>query len=333
MAVKRKPIVVTVCIDDYCSDRITQNAWRLDLAKDVTRRIEAREWKNLDAVLFPGGFLRSARHVRPHSHDVRVARIAKLGLVAKLSACARLLRASPGVNIVVGIDGPKYQNGDSGDQLCVAVNVGGVAGIASKIFPVGRAEGGGLPESKRLVLEHADFGDTHRLVKLANGERALLCACYDMFGVAERNPTPGARGKAIRRIAKGKAEIRNPSELREAKSECLSMWHALLKREDPSVALAAIHGFYGHSTAYWQKHGIASASAALDKGYALGAAHFLRGLPKHTTASTLAAQGVAKAHLKKGIDRTQNAWRPSDSISFESQGVSVLARLFDANVP
>lgn len=328
---KREPIIVTVCLGDDRSECTTQNSWRLDLAKRVTRRIARVGWKNLDAVLFPGGFLQIGPHLRPHPIDVRIFRVDRSGITKRLRSCARFLTDSPGVKFVVGIDGRKYSNGDSGDQLCVGVSESGIEGIASKIFPVNRAERGRKPESKSLVLEYADFGSSHRLINLANGHRALLCACYDMFGVAEGGSKPGRRGKAIRRIAKGETEVKGRAAISKAKAECLTRWLELMKREAPSVALAAIHRFAGHSTAYWQKHGIASASAALGGGYALGAAHFEGGLPKHSGSSPLAAAQVEKSHLRQGVHRKQNAWIPKDGFTFESQGVEVLVRLFDGN--
>jgi hypothetical protein len=183
----------------------------------------------------------------------------------------------------------------------------------------------------KLVLEYADFGSSHRVIELPSGHRALLCACYDMFGVAEQGPEPGRRGKDIRRIANADIEIKDSRNFLDARRECLSRWHELVKRRAPSVALAAIHGFDGHSTAYWQKHGIASASAALAKGYAVGAAHFEGGLPKHADSSILAAAHVKKSHLKNGVNRSQNAWHPTKSFQFKSQGIDVLVRLFDGN--
>jgi hypothetical protein len=44
-----------------------------------------------------------------------------------------------------------------------------------------------------VVCYPADFGSPHRIVTLANGSRALLCACYDVFGVAEAIIGPTAR--------------------------------------------------------------------------------------------------------------------------------------------
>jgi len=47
----------------------------------------------------------------------------------------------------------------------------------------------------------------------------------------------------------------------------------LLTVNHVSVGLGAIHGFRQNSTAYWQKHGVATCSASLG-GFAVGAAHF-----------------------------------------------------------
>lgn len=42
-------------------------------------------------------------------------------------------------------------------------------------------------EADLLVCYEADYGEPVRIVSIPSGHRAVLCARYDMFGVAERS--------------------------------------------------------------------------------------------------------------------------------------------------
>jgi hypothetical protein len=82
-------------------------------------------------------------------------------------------------------------------------------------------------------------------------------------------------------------------------------WHQLLRCQQPDIAIAVVHRFERPGLdGYWQRHGIATASAALG-GFAIGAAHFHRWLP-HRLETPLAAFGVPADHLAQGPHR--RAW-------------------------
>lgn len=79
--------------------------------------------------------------------------------------------------------------------------------------------------------------------------------------------------------------------------------------------------------AYWQRHGMACAAAAIE-GAAIGAAHFEDWLPD-PEASTLAATKVPKEHLTAGLNRRAHSHPPIDSLVIRKGGRrAALARLF-----
>jgi hypothetical protein len=90
--------------------------------------------------------------------------------------------------------------------------------------------------------------------------------------------------------------------------KAVAAWSALTK--DLDAALIAIHGFSrGKTSNMWQRHGIATASAALDGGLAIAGAHFEK-LPRREGVQTLAAFGVPLDHLDAGHHRSAEAAMP-----------------------
>jgi hypothetical protein len=315
------PNIATVCINGNTA-KYLQNSCRLNLLSEVVKQINKR-WEDLDAIVFPGGFLRLNENIGSLPYSDRVKGLAEFDRPLK-KAAASMTRSSDGL-IITGIDGPTRPKG--GDQLCVAWGRTGVVGIGRKVFPTGGVDG----ESHDLVCYQSDYGDPHRVISLPCGRTAILCACYDMFGVAERKRET-IRTKSILRIASGNIEYRTHrtpwKEFHQIRRECLRQWRDLLAAKNVTVGIAAIHYFEGHSTTYWQKHGIASCSASLGHGFAVGAAHFGDGLPYTQNSSTLAACRVPEHHLKQGEGRYRkpHSWKPTDGFEFGNS--NALVRLY-----
>jgi hypothetical protein len=288
------------------------------LLADVVKAINDR-WGKLDAVVFPGGFLRLDRHFGPLSYGNRIEALNSAGLVAPFKEAVAALDRSPGVLIVFGVDGPSYPNGNGGDQLCIAAALSGIVGIGRKIFPVRN-------EAASLLCYDADFCEAQRIVELPSGRRAILSACYDMFGVAEFGDISGARAKKIQLIGRHEDQL-NRSEygFKNRLSENLRKFRTLL--HGVTVGIAAIHGFDSPKTGFWQRHGLATCSAALDGGFAVAAAHF-RKLPNQATSSTLAAARVPKQHLRDGHHRQAHGWVPNDDFTYRRGPWTSLIRLF-----
>jgi hypothetical protein len=314
------PRLVTVCIErrPAMEFRTNPNQRRLDLLKSVVDKIKKEKWEKLDAVVFPGGFLRLARDIGHLPYDDRVNELnaAAAGFVDQVKKEVGKL---DGALIVVGIDGPEWW-----DQLCVAVNKDGIVGIGRKIFPVIG------DEAEALLCYDADFRERRRMVKLLSGRNAILCACYDMFGIADWGAGIDKRAKLIRRIGTHEHEVqRRDSRFRTRLTQNLATLNDLLTNGKVTVGIAAIHGFEGQATGYWQKHGIATCSAALKGGFAVGAAHFVD-LPQGPKAYTLAAKELPEKHLRlKDLrKRSLHCWQPS--YQFPMDDNSALIRLFNS---
>jgi len=151
-----------------------------------------------------------------------------------------------------------------------------------------------------------------------------------MFGVAERQER-GTRAGNIRVIGSDQdlIFIDRSAVLRELRDDLLTVFARSIDQDGCTVGIAAIHQFVGHSTRFWQCHGLAACSASLsrgrsDPGYAIGAAHFT-GLPRQPYASVLAAARVPASHLGQAQRRKAHSWLPTDYFYFEDQA---LVRLF-----
>jgi hypothetical protein len=310
------PRFATVCVEGrpagkYRTDPSTS---RLKLLNTILQEIN-EQWSKLDAIVLPGGYLRLNQNIGHLPFADRVRALDAAGFVEPIKNAIKLLSRSPNTCLVFGVDGPK--NGDGGDQLCVAANRTGIVGIGRKIFPT-------KEEADGLQCYDADFDDPHRIIELACGRKAVLCACYDMFGVADRGNVNRTRACYIKRIGTDEDPVnRGTEDFPKRLSTDLKSFERLLRVRDVTVGLVAIHTFRRSSTVYWQKHGIATCSAALRGGIAIGAAHFSK-LPLHPTASTLAAIRVPKTHLSDGVYRQAHRREPNDQFEHSS----ALVRLF-----
>jgi hypothetical protein len=103
-----------------------------------------------------------------------------------------------------------------------------------------------------------------------------------MFGLTENPVHPGRRTTILRTIeSHGSVLRKGDAAFDELRHRCIQQWDLLLRSRRPSVAIAAIHAFDRPGLdGFWQRHGIATASAVLNGGLALGAAHFRDCLPE-----------------------------------------------------
>ena len=328
----RLPRIVTVCVLGDRAKRSTINPRRYQLMKLVIEAIVSRkEWYPIDAVIFPGGHFFSTTCVGHHSYSERKSIIEndRTGEVCRWTA-RQLDKISPGAILVTGIDSVGRGPQDWGDQLCVAFNADGVAGIGRKIFPTNNESNGSIPP---IVCYVDDFDTEHRIVTLANGSRSILASCYDAFGLAEPINGPTARTRYIRNINYEDRRISfGDPHFTKLRQSCLDRWDALLKAKPVDVALTTIHNF-GEPGAdlFWQRHGIATASAAMGGGLAIGASHYWDELPNpdRFDQSPLAAFNVKTSHLKKGLHRKAESLHCVDAISIKHKNVgSAVIRLF-----
>jgi hypothetical protein len=285
--------IATYCHQGRDMKGLTDNAARRAVMADVAGEIAARrDWRGLDAVVFPGGFLSEPP-----------------GRTAK-AFINKLARHSPGVQLVVGVDNIY------GEQLALAFNSQGLSGGARKIFPVGEdVDAKTMPP---ITLHETDFATPSRFIKLRRGAMALLCVCYDMFGLTDavRGETKRLAKATFAKDSAGRV-FTDRKEMQPLLQKSFARHRELIARYKPEVALATIHRFKGPGRdSFWQRHGIASASAALRGGFAVAAAHYMNGLPG-PDAIPLAAAGVPSSHLESGAHRPARGLQPEKYLPLE----------------
>jgi hypothetical protein len=319
--IEQAPRIATVCVLGPPLKQVRQNPSHLALLAKVVSEIN-QHYAQLDAVVFPGGFLRLDETVGPLPFASRVQVLKNTGLVKPLTKAVKTLTRSHGVQVILGIDGPRYPRGDSPDHLCVALDEYGITGLSRRSFPV--ADG----EAKHMLCYDADFRDPRRVIELASGRQAMLAACYDLFGIGDGGAVVDKRARHIQWIGDHKHRLRRGENgFRERLEANLAAFLELLATVTTGVA--AIHEFKTSRSSFWQRHGIASCSATLDNGFAVGAAHFSHQLPQQSHTSTLAAAYVPTKHLTQGLNRKAHSWLPRDHFVVDCDHGAALVRIFD----
>jgi hypothetical protein len=294
----------------------------------VEKLVYRREWPSVDAVLLPGGFFRLRNAIGALSQDDRRSALIATKAAKLCAEASRVLEAQhPTSMLVVGLDADPVSRKVGGDQLVAAWRAGDVAGLARKTFPSDGDTNGKLPPYPVFA---ADFASSPRFVSLRSGHRALLLGCYDAFGTRSVVHSRFADLVAMR-LARGRhGGLHEPSlALRHA---FLTRWRTLIRAHPPDLALCAIHGFKRPGMdGYWQRHGIAGASAALGGIPVIGAAHFNKALPASVDRSVLAASSVPLSHLELGPHRPMHALAPDEgfTVADEDGDPVALIRRFD----
>lgn len=330
----RPPRIVSVCVRGRKAVNDRTNHRSLMLLEEVVEALTSRpDWHPIDAVVLPGGFFRLHHNLGPLSFAKRAASILRTPIGRYCQQSATLLAEEfAGIALVVGFDTDPVDSGNYGDQMCVAFQNDAVIGIGRKVFPV---EGDVSSYHAPLVCFIEDFGTPARVITLANGSRAMLCACYDVFGLVEPLMGPTARTRYIRHlIVDGRRISDGDPGFRAAREQALSDWMDLQMSKGISVALAAIHRFRRPGRdIFWQRHGIASASASIG-GLCVGAAHFWNALPRpeHRWASELAAHNVPQRHLLDAQTRQAHRHPPIGAIRLwldDPNAPRLLLRLYE----
>jgi hypothetical protein len=324
---RRPARVVSVSMRGTKARQPSSNAGRIALMRYIVELIGRRGWPSIDAVLFPGGFLRLGTFVGHLPFTGRARAIEQEPFfdgVAK--AATELHSAMRGALLVFGADSSAPTRREVGDQLCIAVSQRRVIGLARKIYPTDLDT---RDCARPLVPAVADFTSRRRFVQLPSGNWASLNSCYDLFGVTDCPAHLAARSGGLRWLRHDGTYIGGRSRtFQDLRRELLDQWATLVRAWAPDVALVAIHDFTKPGRdGYWQRHGIATASAALGGSLVVGAAHFLDGVPSHGH-SPLAADRVPKSHLTLGPYRPAARLRPTDSFVATIQNLTASVRLF-----
>lgn len=307
-----------------------RNEARLDLLAGVVHAIRARpSWGNLDALLLPAGFFRLSEWLGPLPALQRVQLIQASDVANGCQTIARKLSfKSPGCLVIAGIDTNRPSRGFRGDQLAAAFDTQSCVGLARKIFPVD-GDTNSWGRAPYLLFE-PDYDDPGRFLRLANGQTALLSVCYDAFGLAELRLGPTTKLRSFRYAGCWKEGWRwiEPGEA----WRWMTRYQTALLRHRPSLHLIAIHGFERPGgEVYWQRHGIATASAALDSVFTVGAGHFAERLPADFRAAPLAANAVPKNQVRAAHQRRAHGLTALDGFEYRRprSRMSALIRLFE----
>jgi hypothetical protein len=173
-----------------------------------------------------------------------------------------------------------------------------------------------------------DYRSSKRFIELANGSIAALHSCYDLFGTADIGTGTGTRRSAIRTLRSSHGRLtENDEDFYTSRDSGIAAWTSLMASKQPDVLLTSIHAFERPGLdGYWQRHGIARASAAFTGAMALGAAHFLECLP--TEGSTLAAYRVPKRELTAGVSRRAHSLAAAKILPVSAGETRAVLRLF-----
>jgi hypothetical protein len=323
--------VASVSVRGRPAVRCGFNAKRLELMAAVVDELtgagEGEGWGPLDAVLWPGGYLHVDQPLAGLWGDERGRALegSEVGEACR-AAAARLGEGCGGAILVSGLRGPAVGR-FSGEQLMAAWNAVGVTGSAAKVFP-----SSGDSATRRPLLVHLKAAEElSRSVQLPSGAIAALCVCYDAFAFAEARIGPTGKRSALQWVDDGSGPRRaEPHERRL----WVERYVAFAERASPSLVLAAVHHFDqpGRET-YWQRHGIATVSAALDGAMVVGAAHFEAALPKaEGSQGVLASARVEEDHLAMGLHRRAHRLTPLRAVRVSAPcelKLAALVRLYE----
>lgn len=324
--------VASLCLHGVPARSMKDNADRLALLPELVRLLKKHPKWHLDAVVLPGGTFRLSRALGVADFDRRKAILQKEPITPPIrEALDQLDTLSPCLTLITGVLATPRDVSERTEQSCLAFRHGDLVGAARKIFPT-RQESRG----RRFVSPFVDdFGTRSRVVALSHGSMALLNACYDVFGVADLSGNTMARRNAIRRLLTKRGVLPIGSiGFRAQRDDCLAAIGGVVASTPLQALLVSIHGFeQSGRDGYWQRHGIARASAASGGALVVGAAHFRKGLPAPDM-STLAAYGVPRSHIADGASRRANGLKPAHSAILETtKGLRGLLRVFRVPLP
>lgn len=364
----KKSRIVNVCLNSKCAvetDTKERNKILKKVVEDICNGL--REPVELDAILFPGCFWQHSTYIGNRSYRDRKAELGKTKFSeAVVREAKKLETAGFGTPLIVaGVDTvqierkkapgfdirmTKYykkarafnkrpQNKEiHGDQLCVAWSAKGIVGIGRKVFPVApelyAKEPEDFPEDDAVdapyyVTYAKDFCDPKRVVELSSGRKAVLCACYDIFGCSERYSQNKTRTKMIEWLVDESGRVIHLPDEKDITRNYVEQFQKLI--DDVDTALVAAHSFdRGSKANYFERHGIAAASAALNSGMVVGAAHFKKCLPSKSDIATLVANNVPKSYLKIEDKRKRKLKKlPKNSGKIITDSCDILIRLYE----
>jgi hypothetical protein len=315
--------IATVCFLGR-NNAYGQSAYRLTQMKRIIDELTKRKriYKNLDALLFAGGYLSLQKPIGHLGESERLMALVNLALVKKLKAISKTLHSHfPAVHLCIGIDSRPIRHFMGGDELLISLQSGHLRGFARKAFPVWGDNGLWDYDKEQWIRPpfaiNLDYSENPlRMITLRNGAKAVLLVCYEAFGARLIAGDNYYNQNYI--YAYHNTETNDlgyfTSDERQAH---IRKWIGFLHGEKPNLALTAIHSFEkAGRDGYWQRHGIAGLSAAMMDKPVFGASHFYNSLPQKDK-STLSSISVPHDHLLKPNHRLAHRLRPSHSFTLK----------------
>jgi hypothetical protein len=325
--------IVTVCVKGV-HNHYAANAKRIALLNRIIEAIAKQlkanpQWQEIDAILLPAGFFSLPHPIGHKSNVKRMRRIQQLHIGQALKAASfSLNQRLRGTALIVGIDSLPLSKHYGGDQFMAAYVNGEITGLARKAFPVDGDSNGLHP---CYWVRASDAENPYWLITLRNGAKALLLVCYDAYAVRLCHDKRHYDAKALR-YQRAKA-FRIKSISLKKRDKMLTRWITQITQEKPNIGLIGIHWFKRASgDGYWQRHGIAGASSALNGAPMIAASHFKKALPRYFNLSSLASINVPLEHLAQGNNRLAHRLKPTDGFTLNKSNKDkpqALIRLFE----
>lgn len=310
----KKNIVVNVSVLGETLSSKKETDSRISLLDGVAETIKSLSQDALvEFVLLPGGYFFSEHNIGELNHNERIKTLLKESFSkACINLAKDLEEQNPGIKIITGVDTASLKLGNKtygGDQMIVAFNDKGIVGLGRKVFPVNEDVDG--KKNPPMIVYENDFSSNSRVIELSSGKKAMLCSCYDMFGIATRFNEQSNKLSKIRVLKNKEGQFVTGRNLQLTKKSCFNSWKNLFDENKVSIGISAIHRFNKPGRdIFWQRHGIASASAALNGNLAIGAAHYKEELPEQLNNISLASKDVPIDHLSLGSFRKANHLKP-----------------------
>jgi hypothetical protein len=310
----KKNIVVTVSVLGETLNTEKDVKPRVSFLDNIKETVKSLSQEHsIELVMFPGGYFFSEQNIGELSEHQRIKHLLKKDFSkACIKMAKELDQDNPGIKIVAGVDTSGINLNNKcygGDQLVVAYDKKGIVGLGRKVFPVAEDVDG--KKHPPMIIYEQDFSSSKRVIKLSSGKKALLCSCYDMFGIAARGDEYTNKLSKIKILKNKEGFVLKGTDLQERRKSCFNSWKKLIEENKISFGISAIHRFNKPGRdIFWQRHGIASASASLDGRLALGAAHYKEELPDTIDQTSLASKNVSKKHLSSGSLRKAHSLKP-----------------------
>jgi hypothetical protein len=296
--------VSTLCVLGTPAQTHSENVERVALAHEA---IKTNDNKSHTYVL-PGGMFFHDQALAPLSPAQRIKAVNDLPFVHELSAvCGNAM-------IISGLDISAPDECHA--QYSIAIDKDGVKAVSRKAFPTkGEIKQGAFVQRK-------DFSDAARHVSQPLSHSVIMHTCYDIFGSVDAliGKTAPTRLSHV------------PHPKGSTKKECYQDYCSTLtdiKANAAPIVTVNIHDFTKPGRdIFYQRHGIATASAAFDGAAVFAAAHFEEELPSSEIQSPLAAINVPSSHITARFHRQAHALKAKEAHSIRAASQRGILRTF-----